>query len=271
MKLLPFVAAAAAEKRFLTTAGKARIDTNKNLLFDTAVNNTAGDAKLADAFDIAKGAVYIGGKDATNSVTGLVEGAVYRLALPASVTDAKWKTNSRLLGKAADGAAVDAITQATLPDCSNKFIETKAASESAKSGADTKGTQTSGAKDADLKLKIDNTKSGLTNAAKAYLACSNKTAFKKPKILKCDTVYTVSDLSGADGTAEFKLTEKGASAKVKGSATDTHHTTDNSWTDMYFVEVASDTPKVLNVCTSKASASRMAAFVSGLIAYALLI
>merc|ERR1719313_714973 len=265
MKLLPFVAAAAAEKRFLSTAGKARIDTNKNVLFDTAVNNAAGDAKAANAFDPAKGAVYIGGKDTANSITGLTEGTVYQLALPASVTDAKWKTNSRNI-KLADGNA-SSVTQATLPSCSNKFIETAAASASAKSGADTNATQSEGGKDADLQVSINATTAGLADNDKVYLACAGASATKKPKILECDTVYTLSDLAAN----KFKLTKNGASAKVKGSATSTHHTTDNSWDKMFFVEVASATPNVLNICTAKASASRMAAFVSGLIAYALLI
>jgi len=266
MKLLPFVAAAAAEKRFLSTAGKARIDTNRNVLFDTAVNNTGGDAKLTDAFDTAKGAVYIGGKDAANSITGLTEGAVYQLALPTSVTDAKWKTNSRTIKTAAGGAS--SVTQATLPSCSNKFIETKEASNAAKSGADTNASATTGADaSTDLQLTIDPTASGLADNDKAYLACAGASATKKPPILKCDMVYTLSNLTAG----KFKLTEKGATAVVKGSATSSHHSTDNSWSAMFFVEVASDTPKVLNICTAKASASRMAAFVSGLIAYALLI
>lgn len=274
MKLLPFVAAAAAEKRFLSTAGKARVSDKKNLLFDTVINAADGNTAATDAFNMGKGAVYIGGKDATNSVTGMKTGDVYQLAKPADNAnlDAKWKKQARNV-KTKDGSAEVAITQATLPDCTNHFIEHKDNSGALKEGTATNATKTAGAKDADLTLNIQDDTAGLANADKVYLACSNKADNKKPKFLTCGSVYTLSDLAGTGtAAATFKLTAKGATAKVKvTSATAEDHTTNNTWTEMFFVKVASDTPKILNVCTAKASASRMAAFVSGLIAYALLI
>lgn len=275
MKLLPFVAAAAAEKRFLSTAGKARVDTKKNLLFDTVINKDDGSAEATGAFAMGKGAVYIGGKDATSSVTGMKTGDVYQLAKPADNAnlDATWKKQARNV-KTKDGSAEVSITQATLPDCTNKFIEHKENSGAGlKEGTATNATKTEGAKDADLQLNINDTTAGLANADIVYLACSNKADNKKPKFLACGGVYTLSDLANGGGaTATFKLTAKGATAKVKvTSAVPEDHTTNNTWAEMFFVKVASTTPKILNVCTAKASASRMAAFVSGLIAYALLI
>lgn len=273
MKLLPFVAAAAAEKRFLSTAGKARIDTKKNLLFDTVINKDDGSAAATDAFSIAKGALYIGGKDGTNSVTAMNTGNIYTLAVPADNAnlDAKWKKQARNVKDKA-GTEV-AITQATLPDCTNKFIEAKDdAAAGNKEGAGLNATATEGAKDADLLLNINETDSGLANDDKVYVACSNKADNKKPKMLTCGAVYTLSAKAGSGAGAKFKLTAKGGSATMK---VPTHaaedHTTNNTWAQMFFLKVASDSPKVLNVCTAKASASRMAAFVSGLIAYALLI
>jgi hypothetical protein len=273
MKLLPFVAAAAAEKRFLTAGtGKARVDTtNGNLLFDTAVNDAAGTAAATNAISMTLGQLYIGGKDAASSVTGLTTGQVYRLDKPVSPSaTGNWKTHSRFLSDAADTAAkVSGVNDNTLPDCTNMFVQTKEVAKDAKQGTAIQASKTSGAKAAALSLHINSTASALAAADKVYMACSNKAANKVPKILKCGSTYTLGTVDTAGAGASFPVHLKTA-GDVKGSDTAADHAADGAtWTEAWFVRV-DGTAKTINVCSAKASSSRAAAFVSGMIAYALL-
>lgn len=274
MKLLPFVAAAAAEKRFLTAGtGKARVDkTNGNLLFDAPVNDAAGTAAADKAISMTLGQLYIGGKDTASSVTGLVTGTVYRLSKPvfADTATGNWKTHSRLMSVAnATAAKVSDVNDNTLPDCTNKFVQTKEAAQTAKTGTGIQATKTSGGKDAALALHIHAVNSDLKAADKVYMACSNKAANKVPKILKCGSTYTLGAMAGSGDTASFPV-HLAAALDVKGSDTPADHEADGAtWTEAWFVRV-DGTAKTINVCSAKASSSRAAAFVSGMIAYALL-
>lgn len=264
MKFLPFVAAAAAERRFLTK-GAAKIDaTNQNLMFDTAVNKADASAIATGAFAIDKGAIFIGAKLAANRPGGLLDGTAYKLGLPtafAATNTANWKANSRKVTVAAGTTA--SMTDAEMPDCNNMFIESSnaAAGAATKEGAHIQPASFSGAASAALTVTFASaTNAGLANDDYVYLAC--KAGGKQHKSLTCGTTYQLKN----SATAESFVLQKSAANDVKGQA---DHTTGVTVGDMYFVETGA-TSKTLSVCTAKASASRMAAFVSGLIAYALL-
>lgn len=264
MKLLPLVTVVVAEKRFLSAAGtgKSRIDANKNLKFDTVVNNDAGDAAATDAFSITSEAFFLGAKDAANRPKGLVDGTSYRLAAPASVTDAAWKKQSRLVqAKAGSGGGV--ITDDTqLPNCDNTFVEGAADS----SAGTTKGGIHPASYSGDASTNISLTVASMSDAGFAkddfvYYACkAGKTAHAN---LTCGTVYKLDTLASESAP----LLKSDGTAGPKGGASHAATVVGDTW----WLEVQSATPKTLSVCTAKASTSRMAAFVSGLIAYALLI
>lgn len=262
MKLLPFVTVAVAEKRFLTAGtGKSRIDANKNLKFDTVVNNDAGTAAAANAFSITSQAFFLGAKDDKNRPKGLVDGTSYRLAAPAgSPTDAAWKKQSRLVqAKAGSGAGV--ITDDTqLPNCDNTFIEGGADSNTAKDGQH----PTSYTGDAATNISLNVANMGTAGFQKddfVYYAC--KAGKKAHAGLTCGTVYKLDTLA----TNAAPLLKSDGTAGPKGAASHAATVVGDTW----WLEVQSKAPKTLSVCTAKASTSRMAAFVSGLIAYALLI
>lgn len=266
MKILPVFAAAVAERRFLSDLGKSKIDaTNQNLMFDVAVNDAAGTAAATGAISLTKGAMYFGAKDAANQVTGLVDGTSYLLKAPNGTVTGNWKTHSRNVKSKADGAAN--MTAAKLPNCDNKFVESSAAAAAAKETTAIQAKAWVGTASAPLEISFTNaqgvTDSGLAAGEKVYLAC--KPGGKPHTNLKCGTVYTLA--AGTTAASDFKI-HKSTAGDVKGLA---DNTTGITLTDMWFVEVGSATPKVQAVCTNKAGSARMAAFVSGLIAYALLI
>lgn len=262
MKLLPFVAVAVAEKRFLTK-GAALIDgTNKNVMFDKAVNNAAGDAAATDAISMTKGVIYMGGKDSASSITGLTTGNAYMLKAPAAPkTTGNWKTHSRLVA-ATGGAAVAGVADTTLPTCDNLFIESSNAGAAVKEGTAIQASAGLGAATAQVSFTINTVNAALTEGDFLYLAC--KVGGKPHTSLKCGTTYKAGTVAN---TNDWPI-KTSAGGEVKGSA---EHATGIVYTDMFFVEVATASPKTLNLCTAKASATRMAAFVSGMIAYALLI
>lgn len=261
MKLLPFAVAAVAEKRFLTKGASVIDGTNKNLLFDKAVNKADGTTAADKAISMTNGVIYMGGKDAPNSITGLTTGAAYMLKAPASPkATGNWKTHSRLIASTG-GTAVSAVTDATLPSCDNMFIESKNAGAAVKHSGDIQASAGKGTASQQLKLTLNASASTLLKDDFVYMAC--KVGGKAHKSLKCGTTYKLGTI--ADTNDYPVLTSAGG--EIKGQA---DHTTGVTYTDMFFVEVATATPTTLNVCTKKSSASRAAAFLSGFVAYALL-
>jgi len=263
MKLLPFVTVAVAEKRFLTAGtGKSRIDANKNLLFDTVVNDDAGTSAATGAFSVTSQAVFIGAKEDANRPKGLVDGDTYTLAVPATTTaiDATWKKQARLVKNAA-GSGVSISNDTQLPNCDNTFIEGTATASSAKLAI----APNNFTEDATTNVKMGLAAGKYTSEAFAatdflYYAC--KAGVVAYTNLTCGTVYKLGTVTGDKAI----LLKSDGTAGPMGKATHAAPAT-GTW----FIKVQSATPKTLSVCTAKASATRMTAFISGMIAYALLI
>lgn len=267
MKLLPLVAQAIAERRFLAAkASDARYygETKEktDLIFDKDVKDADVDPSHVQFY--AEGATKIFDKTSQNC---LLAASASTKAKDGGEAPTAAEQLRRRQPKTADGTAVWELEQSdNVPSCDNTFYNSKDASE-LKAGQNPKENPSGGAEE-DFTVSINHTSIAqgdmVDNNYLLYFCKDNATDCSKS--LTSGTVYKIKkqDISG---TTFSKLTfDDGKGVAIKGS--DQVGVANKMWF-MYAADATG--PSSITLCaTGKGSSARSAAFVAGLMAYAML-
>lgn len=269
MKLLPLVAQAIAERRFLAAKksdsryyGEAEDATD--LIFDKDVKTADVDVTHVQFY--AEGTTKIGDKTSQNC---LLAASASTKAKDGGAAPTDAERLRRRQPKTADGASAWSLARSDtdVPTCDNTFYNSKSTS-ALKAGQNPKANPTGDA-DNDFKVIIEH-----ANIAQADMVVGNhllyfckENATDCSKSLTSGTVYKIKSQDATTTATESVLTfDDGKDVNIKGS------TQVGAFAKMWFM-VAADAkgPSSITLCaTGKGSSARSAAFVAGLMAYAML-
>lgn len=268
MKLLPLVAQAIAERRFLAAKksdsryyGEAADATD--LIFDKDVTTT--DVATDHVQFYAEGTTKIGDKTSQNCTLAASASTKAKDGGEAPTDAEKLR---RRQPKSADGSTAWSLTRSDtdVPSCDNTFYNSKS-TDVKKAGQNPKENP-AGDASADFSVKIDHDKIAEADmAAGQYLLyfCKDN-ATDCSKSLTSGTVYKVKSQDTAGTTFSVLTLDDGKDVNIKGS------TQVGTAAKMWFMAAAdAKGPTSITLCaTGKGSSARSAAFVAGLMAYAML-
>jgi len=267
MKLLPLVAQAIAERRFLAakksdsrfygeTAGAT------DLIFDQDVKTADVDVTHVQFY--AEGTTKIGDKTSQNMLLAASASAKAKDGGEAPTDAEKLR---RRQPKDTDGTAWSLTRSDTdVPSCDNTFYNSKS-TDVKKAGQNPKENP-AGDASADFSVKIDHDKIAESDMAAGshllYFCKDNATDCSKS--LTSGTVYKVKSQDTAGTTFSVLTLDDGKDVNIKGS------TQVGTAGKMWFMAAAdAKGPTSITLCaTGKGSSARSAAFVAGLMAYAML-
>lgn len=258
MKLLPLVAAAVAEKRFLTAkASDVSIDaTNNQMIFDADLDAAVWTDNVKVLYQASTNAIS---PDAGALTDGQSDITLQHITTVGSADATAAEKKRRRAGKE-DTTAMAFTASDTAPDCANKFV--KAENKAVQAVSATFGNA------ADISVKFADTGAAANNLTAGYLYFYCNHATKCGSTLASGTVYKVACTDDSDNHDCTLKVADGTGSNLQGAAGDSTFDA----TKMYWIEQAEKTaPAAVQLCsTAKASGSRSAAFVAGIITWALL-
>jgi hypothetical protein len=273
MKLLPLVAQAIAERRFLAAKKTDARFYGGDLIFDKEVSGT--DHPVGNVMFYAEGTTKISAVTTANC--RLAVGQSSAVSGSDATAPSADQLKKRRQPKQVGGTAWTLTAADTdVPSCDNTFYQSGDASDEKKAGQNPSDDPT-GAASASLSVKFAYTAIAAADlAADKHLLYFCRHASNCAKGLTSGSVYkiktsTAEEVGGSTGTMTHSAVtlDNAAGTTIKGSDT----TSDlGVKTALWFMAAADkDGPKSVTLCaTGKGSSTRSAAFVAGLMAYAML-